>query len=134
MKTKTKKLLMEFCGLVISFAPMVTEIALNKDVYFATKEACWSMTIGGIIAVILVAIAMLGKIGRLFGSEVRVVGMIFAMSCLLKPIILNFQLLSGLLLLGLLTNRILIMPKVEKLKKRIGYEDQAKVIKETLNG
>ena len=133
MKTKTKKRLMQAGGITVSFVPMLTEIAIHHEVYFATKEASWAMTIGGIIAVALVALAMLGKIGKLFGSEIRVIGTIFAMSCLLKPILLNFQWLSGLLFAGMLTNRFTFHPKIKQLEKQIKYEEQAQVVKETLN-
>lgn len=90
------------------------------------------MTIGGIIAIFLVALALLGKIGKIFGSEIRVIGMIFVMSCLLKPVLLNLQWLSGLLLAGMIVNKIIFQPKVKKLQKRIDHEDQAQVLKEAL--
>lgn len=132
MKTKTKMRLMQFGGIVISFAPLAVEIAVNHELYFATKEAGWSMTIGGIIAIFLVAMAMLGKIGKMFGSDIKVVGMIFLLSCLLKPILLNLQWLSGLLFAGIIVSKIIFNPQVKKLQKRMSYEEQADVLKEVL--
>jgi hypothetical protein len=75
---------------------------------------------------------MLGKLGRLFGNEIMVVGTIFVMSCLLKPILLNFQYISGLLLAGMIVNKIVFQTNINKLKKRIEYEEQAQAVKEAL--
>jgi uncharacterized membrane protein YciS (DUF1049 family) len=132
MKTKTKMRLMQGGGIVTAFTPLAIEIAVNRDMYFATKEAGWSMTIGAIIAIFLVSLAMLGKLGRLFGNEIMVVGTIFVMSCLLKPILLNFQYISGLLLAGMIVNKIVFQTNINKLKKRIEYEEQAQAVKEAL--
>lgn len=134
IKTRNKVLLWQLVGVMISFAPILFEIIIHKDTYFATKSAGWSFTIGGIIAVALVGLAMVGKLSKLLGSDISVIGTVFVMSMLLEPIVLNLKLLSFLLLVGMIANGIFIKPKVRKLKKRLDHEDQAKVLKEALNG
>lgn len=134
MKTKNKVLLWQLVGVMISFAPILCEIIIHKDTYFATKSAGWSFTLGGIIAVVLVGLAMVGKLSKMLGSDISVVGTVFVMSMLLEPIVLNLKLLSFLLLIGMLANGIFIKPKLKKLKKRIDHEDQAKILKEALHG
>jgi hypothetical protein len=134
IKTRSKILLWQVLGVAVTFAPILVEILLNRHIYFATKDAGVSLTIGGIIAVILVAMAMLGKLSKFMGSEIRVVGVIFVLSILLEPILLNFKLLSGLLLAGMCANGIFIKPKIKKLLRRKNNEETASVLKEALHG
>lgn len=134
MKTTTKIFFWQVIGVVISFAPILCEILIHKETYFATKAAGWSFTIGGIIAVALVGLAMVGKLSKCIGSDISVVGTVFVMSMLLEPIVLNLKLLSFLLLCGMIANGLFIKPRVRKLKKRKDHEAQASVLKEALNG
>lgn len=134
LKTRSKITLWQMIGVLVTFTPILCEILIHKDVYFATKSAGWSFTIGGIVAVILVAMAMLGRLSKFMGSEIRVMGTVFVLSMLLEPILLNFKLLSFLLLCGMIVNGVFVKPKIRQLVKRRDNEDTAKVLKEALNG
>lgn len=134
MKTQTKLNLMRAGGVTSTFGPLATAVAINHETYFASRAAGWSLTIGGIIAVILVAIAVAGKAGQVLGGNVKVFGIIWGMSILLEPIILNLQFLSGLLFFGACGNKLIFAPQVKKLEARLGYETGANVMKEALNG
>lgn len=134
LKTKSKIKFWRVIGVLVTFTPILCEILIHKDVYFATKSAGWSFTIGGIVAVILVAMAMLGRLSKFMGSEIRVMGTVFVLSMLLEPILLNFKLLSFLLLCGMIVNGVFVKPKIRQLVKRRDNEDTAKVLKEALNG
>jgi hypothetical protein len=134
MSTKSKLLLWQVIGVLVSFAPILVEIIVHRDVYFATKSAGWSFTIGGVIAVVLVGLAMVGKLSKMLGSEISIVGTVFVMAMLLEPIVMNLKLLSFLLLCGMCANGIFIKPTVKRLKRRIAQEEQANVMKEALNG
>lgn len=134
LKTKSKIKFWQVIGVLVTFTPILCEILIHKDVYFATKSAGWSFTIGGIVAVILVAMAMLGRLSKFMGSEIRVMGTVFVLSMLLEPILLNFKLLSFLLLCGMIVNGVFVKPKIRQLVKRKDNEDTAKVLKEALNG
>jgi hypothetical protein len=134
LKTKNKILLWQVIGVLVTFTPILCEILIHKDTYFATKSAGWSFTIGGVVAVILVAMAMLGKLSKFMGSEIRVMGTIFVLSMLLEPILLNFKLLSFLLLCGMVVNGVVVKPRIRRLIKRRDNEDTAKVLREALHG
>lgn len=133
-KTSKKIFWYRVLGVLITFTPILCEILIHKDVYFATKSAGWSFTIGGIIAVILVSLAMLGKLSKYIGGEIKTVGMIFILSVLLEPILLNFKTLSFLLLCGMCVNAMFIKPKIKRLLRRKANEETAQVLKEALNG
>ena len=134
ISTRSKIICWQVMGVLVSFAPILCEIIIHKDTYFATKAAGWSFTIGGIIAVVLVGLAMVGKLSKMLGSDISVVGTVFVMSMLLEPIVLNLKLLSFLLLVGMLANGIFIKPRIKRLKRRKDHEDQATVLREALHG
>lgn len=134
LNTKSKVFLWQVLGVLISFTPILLEVLIHRDIYFGTKSAGWSFTIGGIIAVVLVGLAMVGKLSKMLGSDIRVIGTIFVMAMLLEPIVMNLKWLSFLLLCGMCANGIFIKPRVRKLKRRIHHEEQALVLKEALNG
>jgi hypothetical protein len=134
MSTKSKLLLWQVIGVVVSFAPILFEVLVHKNTYFATKSAGWSFTIGGVIAVVLVGLAMVGKLSKLLGSEISVIGTVFVMAMLLEPIVMNLKLLSFLLLCGMCANGMFVKPIVKRLKRRIVQEEQAGVLREALNG
>ena len=128
LKTRTKLWLFQGMGLMVTFAPILCEILMHKNTYFATKEAGMSLTIGGAIAVLMVAMAMVGKLSKYLGSSIRVVGTVFVLSMLLEPILLNFKLLSFLLLCGMCADGIFFKPQVRILTKRLADEGTASVL------
>lgn len=134
MSTKSKLVLWQVIGVLISFAPILVELLVHRKQYFATKSAGWSFTIGGIIAMVLVGLAMVGKLSKMLGSEISVIGTVFVMSILLEPIVMHLKLLSFLLFCGMCANGMFIKPIVKRLKRRIAQEEQASVMKEALNG
>ena len=140
MKTKrktspiTRLRTLQAISLFVTFAPIIFTVYINRDKYFATKAAGVSLTCGGIVAVVLVALAMLGKGAKLFGNGVTVSGIIFLMAYLLEPIILNLQLLSGMLFFGFAANRLFIVPKIKQAERAVAARANAKALKEELNG
>lgn len=134
LKTKSKIWLYQLLGVIVTFAPILCEVLIHKDTYFATKEAGMSLTIGGAVAVLMIAMAMVGKLSKYLGSGIRVVGAVFVLSLLLEPILLNFKLLSFLLLCGMCADGIIFKPQVKRLQKLYADEGTAKVLKEALNG
>lgn len=134
ISTKSKLVLWQVIGVLISFAPILVELLVHRKQYFATKSAGWSFTIGGIIAMVLVGLAMVGKLSKMLGSEISVIGTVFVMSILLEPIVMHLKLLSFLLFCGMCANGMFVKPIVKRLKRRIAQEEQASVMKEALNG
>lgn len=134
MKTRSKLWLFQVFGVIVTFAPILCEVLIHRTTYFATKEAGMSLTIGGAVAVLMVAMAMMGKLSKYLGSSIRVVGMVFVLSLLLEPILLNFKLLSFLLLCGMCVDGVICKPQVRRLTKQLADEGTAKVLKEAMNG
>lgn len=134
MNPAVKLRLMQLIGVLVTFTPLLVTIAINHEQYFATKAAGWSLTCGGIVAVVLVACSMLGKGKKIFGRGVVVAGIVFVMAYLLKPILLNLQLLSGMLFFGELINEVFFAPKERRLERQVLARESARIYKEEFNG
>lgn len=134
MNPTIKLRFMQIVGVAVTFAPLILTVAVHHEYYFATKAAGWSLTCGGMVAATLVICSMLGKGKKIFGRGVVVAGIIFAMAYLLKPVLLNLQLLSGMLFLGEVINEVFFAPKARKLERQILARESARIYKEELNG
>ena len=83
---------------------------------------------------VMVALAMVGKLARYLGSGIMVVGTIFVLAMLLEPILVNLKLLSFLLLCGMCVDGMFIKPKLKRLTRQLDNEGTAQVLKEALSG
>lgn len=134
MNPMLKLWLWKLADILVTFAPIIAVIYIHRAQYFATKAAGRSLTCGGVMAVVLVALAAFGKGAKIFGSGVTVTGIIFVMAYLLEPIILNLQLLSGMLFLGFAVSRIFIAPLIKRAERQVNAKENAKAVKEAMNG
>lgn len=131
---KTKLFALRLTEIVITFLPILIAIYVNRKQYFATKAAGLSLTAGGVVAAAIVILAMLGKGKKIFGSGIAVSGIIFGLSILFEPILLNLQFLSGMLFLGEVTATVLIKPQVRALERKVCAKENAKALKEEMYG
>ncbi len=128
-----KLFLVRLWALVFTFLPLGIGISLNADVYFSTRSAGISLTLGGVMAAVIVVICMLGKAKSVFGSGVTICAVVFVMSILLKPVILNLQFLTGLLLIGYIIHAVVFKPWIKSLQRKITARDNARAFKEEMN-
>lgn len=131
-KTKKKLRFWQVGGIAMTFAPIAIAVFINRNIYFATKEAGLSLGVGGIMAIILVACSVLGKAGKMLNSGLKVSAWIFIFALLLEPIILNIKFLSGMMLLGELCNVLFFAPKIRRIKKQLEREETTQVIREAV--
>ena len=134
MKPATKLFLLRAGGVIATFLPLAIAVFIHRKQYFATNAAAIGLTGGGVMAVVIVALAMFGKGRKIFGSGVAVSGIIFTLTVLLEPLLLNLQFLMGMLLIGELCNAAIFAPKVRKWKKKVEQSENALTIKEAMNG
>ena len=121
-------------GIVATFAPIAIAVGVNHEDYFVSKAAGLSLGLGGGLALILIVLSALGKLGKFFDSGFKVSTMVFVFALLLEPVILNLKFLSGMMLLGEMINAVVFAPNVARLKKKIDREATASVVKEALRG
>lgn len=87
---------------VLSFAlsilPLAIYVLLNLDSYVTTPKDAVRLSFGGVIVLVLIGLKTLGKL-RL-GSRVTALAFVFVLSYLLKPVLLDLEILSFLALVG----------------------------------
>ena len=139
MKTLKLKLL-QGAGLLTSLAPLITVIIINwNDYVIAAGGQSWKLTVGGCIAVFIIAATMLGKL-KMPGLK-TFFAVLLVIIFLLEPILADLKLLCACALGGQLLNGLTFEMFANKYKETITMEKQAdinakatqKVIEETIN-
>ena len=133
MKTVWKKRFWEAGGFLSTFTPLAVAVGVNYETYFSTRSAGVSLTLGGMFAVIVFALSLFGKAGKLFNSGLKTTGIIFGLTLLLEPVILNLSFLTGMLFLGEAVNTVVFAPQVKRLKARLQTEETVGVFTECVH-
>lgn len=99
MQTKNKLRWLQCASFLSSLTPLCVAVGINWDEYTSTTSSTISITIGGVIAILFALLAVKGRL-KAPARRIYTYAFIFAMACLLEPIILDVKLLSGMLLAG----------------------------------
>lgn len=127
MTSKTKLNLLKAGGVISSLAPLGITIGISIPEYVQKNNgSVLSLTIGGIIAIILIAVSVLGRL-KLPG-RIWFFALLFLMVCLLEPVLADLKLLSGMALAGEGINSAVFSPQVKRMTEQTSMEKQAKVI------
>lgn len=140
MGKKIKLKLLQGGGLVTSLAPLITCIAINwNDYVVAAGGQTWKLSIGGTMAVFLIAVAMLGKL-KMPGIKTFFT-VLLVIVFLIEPILADLKLLLFCALGGQVLNGISFELLANNYKDKISREKQAdttanameKVIEKAIN-
>lgn len=122
---KLKLPLLYLISFALSIGPIAVFVFFNIDNYITSVEDAIKLSAGGVIAVILVLLKVLGKLK--IPSRVSVLACIFLLSYLLNPILEDLAILSFLALLGEGLDTVFsILIKREK-----GHREKEKIAKAT---
>lgn len=99
METKTKLRWLQCASFLSTLTPLAIAVGINWDTYTKTTSSTISITIGGVIAIIMTLLAVKGHL-KAPAQRIWTYVFIFVMACLLEPIIMDIKLLSGMLLAG----------------------------------
>lgn len=108
-----------------SVAPLATVFFVNFDKYTKTVGASVKLSIGGVLAVVFLALKVLGKLKM--PSRVVFYAFVFLGAWLFEAILADMVLLSGAALLGEGVDSLIVQPILEKMKKQKQTEDAADV-------
>lgn len=124
---KTIKLnLLKAGGVFTSIAPLVVVIIINWNEYvMAAGGQTWKLTIGGTIAVVLIALSVLGKM-KISGRK-TLFTILLVVVFLLEPIIADMKLLCACALGGEILNGITFEQFAKKYQETITMEKQANI-------
>ncbi|MBR2070393.1 MAG: hypothetical protein IJ981_03100 [Clostridia bacterium] len=132
MKTTTKLRLTQAGGILATIAPLATVVGINLDSYITTKTSIFQLTIGGILLVVVIALAFFGKLKKLLGSGFAFCGLIFVFSMLLQPVLNELEVLSGAMLAGQGINVVAFKPLCAKYKAEIEEDTTEEKTKKVL--
>jgi O-antigen ligase len=133
LTARTRLKLLQVGGFVATLLPLIIGVAIDFREYIKTPSSAVSLSIGGSLAVVIVALKTVGKAKKVFGNALIISGVLFALAWLLEPIIVNLKFLLGLLFAGEAIFAIVFKPLIERTKKRADYEDQAEVFGNVMN-
>jgi len=124
MSKQIKLKLLQGGGLVTSLAPLITCIAINwNDYVVASGGQTWKLSIGGTIAVFLIAVSMLGKL-KMPGLK-TFFAVLLVVVFLIEPILADLKLLCACALGGQVLNGISFELLANNYKSKIDREKQA---------
>lgn len=125
MKTLKLKLL-EGGGIVTSLLPLLVVIIINwNDYVVAAGGSSWKLTIGGVMAVGMIAATMIGKM-KLPGLK-TFFAILLVIIFLLEPILADLKLLCAAALGGQLINGFTFEIFAKKYKETMTMEKQADI-------
>ena len=110
--------------LAVLIGPLCAVLGINRERYFTTVAEGVALAIGGGICVLFVALLVLGAIkppGALY-----MFGIVFLLSYLMKPILSDLFLLSGIAFCSKLADFVVMEPLWRATRARIGMQKAAK--------
>ena len=83
----------------------------------------WTLSLGGILAIGIVAIAQLGKLK--LPSRVWFFAILLALATLLEPLLIDLKVLTFAALIGEILYTFIFTPIIKRIKRKIDMEEQA---------
>ncbi len=122
-KLRVKLVFLQIFSFIFSITPLAIAIVVNRDKYFSTPEESVKLGIGVIIAIVFIVIKALGKLK--IPPRIVTFGAVFAMSYLLKSVLADLMLLSGLAFLGEALDLLFFQAAIRRTRERITAENTA---------
>lgn len=122
-KMKNKLVILTLLSFIVSVLPLACVIGFNWNVYVQTTSDAVKLTCGGVIALFLIFMRVIGKLR--IPNKFVLLGSVFLMSYLLQAIIQDLTILSGMALLGEVLDCLLFQTPIKKLREAILIEKTA---------
>lgn len=122
-KMKVKLVLLQIFSFIFSIAPLAIAVVMNRGRYFSTPEESVKIGIGAVAAAVFICLKALGKLK--IPPRIVTFGAVFAMSYLLKSILADLILLSGLAFLGEALDLLFFQAAIRRTRERITAEKTA---------
>lgn len=129
-KLKVRLVLLQILSFIVCVAPIGVAVFLNRNEWFGTPQESVKIGIGAIIAIVLVCLKVLGKLKM--PRRIVIYGIVFAMTFLLKSILDDLMLLSGMAFLGEFLDLIFLQTAIRRLKEDIKNERTANATAESM--
>lgn len=122
-KLRTKLIFLQIGSFLVSIAPLIVVIVLKWNSYTSEPSDSIKLGIGCVIGLIFIFLKVVGKLKM--PSRIVSFGIVFIMSYLLKAILDDLILLSGMALAGETLDMIIFQPFIKKIKEKIQIGKQS---------
>ena len=122
-KLRTKLIFLQIGSFLVSVAPLLVVIILKWNSYTSEPSDSIKLGVGCMIGLVFVLLKAVGKLKM--PSRIVSFGIVFIMSYLLKAILDDLILLSGMALAGEFLDMIIFQPFIKKIKEKIQIGKQA---------
>lgn len=122
-KLRTKLIFLQIGSFLVSIAPLIVVIILKWNSYTSEPSDSIKLGVGCMIGLIFIFLKAVGKLKM--PSRIVSFGIVFIMSYLLKAILDDLILLSGMALAGEALDMIIFQPFIKKIKEKIQIGKQA---------
>lgn len=119
-KLKRKLVFLHIFSFLASVLPLGVVVAMHYKEWFTTPAETVKLGIGVIIAIVFIAIKVLGKLKM--PRRIVTFGIVFAMAYLLEALLADLLMLSGAAFLGELADLILFQSAIKRTREQIGAE------------
>lgn len=123
--------LLKVLGIVVDITPIGIYVALNWEQYAPTTVETIKMSIGSVLALILIGAAIFKKV---MPKGTSFFFILFVIAYLLQVILSDLVNLTGMILIGVLVDSIFVQPKIDLSIENKKMEKQAKYNAEAIGG
>ena len=116
-KMKSKLVFLYIGSFLVSIAPLLVVLIARWNVYTKTPGDTVKLCIGGVICLLFIFLKVIGKLKM--PSRIVLFGVVFALVYLLKAILDDLLLLSGMALAGELLDMLFFQMAIRRTKERI---------------
>lgn len=122
-KLRVKYVIVSLCSYITFIGPLLITVLLNHERYIKSTESAVRLSVGGMIAALIILLMVLGKMK--IPRRIVAAAAICVMSYLLESLLQDLFLLSGMWLLGELIDFLFFRTALERLRKKLdaGKED-----------
>lgn len=122
-KLRVKYVIVSLCSYLAFIGPLLITVLLNHERYIKTTGGAVRLSVGGILAALIILLMVLGKMK--IPRRIVAAAAICVMSYLLESLLQDLFLLSGMWLLGELIDFLFFRTALERLRKKLdaGKED-----------
>lgn len=131
MKKMKRKLIFLYVGsFLVSIAPLLAVLIIRWGEYTKTPEDTVKLCIGGVICLFFIFLKVIGKLKM--PSRIVLFGVVFILVYLLKAILDDLLILSGMALAGELLDMLFFQRAIRKTKENVFVEKTSEVTAEKI--
>ena len=128
MKKRLKVIILYLISVTVSVLPLLLTVILKRGEYIKAPSDAVRLSFGCLVALLFIFAKVIGRLNMPKG--VGLYTLVFVLAWLLKPLLSDLVLLSGMALLGECLDFIIARPLIRRAKEKIFIDKNAKATEE----